>query len=140
MAVLMNRSTNMAPESLSTSYFTGSLCEGISMITLMSLGTSRPEFTLSRLMAFFSSAPKKGGKYSMRRRGREPAIRRARAALLHSAHEPSLRKKRCCGRRGRHPAARAFAGRRHYLRHAARHGTVADGMVRVDGGAGADSV
>lgn len=34
MAVDMKRSTNMAPVSLSISYFTGSECAGISMMTL----------------------------------------------------------------------------------------------------------
>ena len=50
IAVFMKRSTNIAPVSLSTSYFTGSLWEGISMMTLMSLGTSLPELTRSRFM------------------------------------------------------------------------------------------
>ncbi|MCZ7598142.1 MAG: hypothetical protein M5U09_11015 [Gammaproteobacteria bacterium] len=40
----------MAPVSLSTSYFTGSPLSGISMITLMSSGTDRPEGTLSRII------------------------------------------------------------------------------------------
>src|SRR4030065_1173986 len=50
MAVFMKRSTNMAPVALSTSYFTGSLWDGISMMTLMSLGTSLPEVTRSRFI------------------------------------------------------------------------------------------
>ncbi len=50
MAVPMNRSTKTAPVSLSTSYFTGSLPNGISMMTLTSLGTSWPEVTRFRGM------------------------------------------------------------------------------------------
>ena len=50
MAVDMNRSTNMAPVSLSSSYFTGSAWEGISMMTLISLGTLLPRDTLLRSM------------------------------------------------------------------------------------------
>src|SRR4051812_4562563 len=48
----MNRSTNTAPVSLSTSYLIGSAFIGISMITLKSFGTSRPAGTLFRLMGF----------------------------------------------------------------------------------------
>src|SRR4051812_6233021 len=47
----MNRSTNTAPVSLSTSYLIASPCMGISMTTLQSFGTSRPAGTRSRLMA-----------------------------------------------------------------------------------------
>jgi hypothetical protein len=47
MAVLMKRSTKMAPVSLSTSYFTGSAFIGISMITLNASGTFLPGDTLS---------------------------------------------------------------------------------------------
>src|SRR3954454_5733810 len=46
----MNRSTNTAPVSLSTSYLIASPCMGISMTTLQSFGTSRPAATRSRLM------------------------------------------------------------------------------------------
>ncbi len=48
MAVFINRSTNIAPVSLSTSYFAGSLWDGISVMILISLGTSLPEPTLSK--------------------------------------------------------------------------------------------
>ena len=48
--VLMNRSTKMAPEALSTSYFTGSAFIGISMMTLKESGTLLPGVTLSRDM------------------------------------------------------------------------------------------
>src|SRR6266545_6584943 len=51
----MNRSTNTAPVSLSTSYLIGSPCIGISMITLQSLGTSLPAGTRSSLMAAIGS-------------------------------------------------------------------------------------
>ena len=51
MAVDMKRSTNIAPVSLSSSYFTGSEWAGISMITLISFGTSLPDETLSRFIA-----------------------------------------------------------------------------------------
>src|SRR5512139_138471 len=50
MAVFMKRSTKIAPESLSTSYFTGSPCAGISMMTLKSSGRFLPEGTLFKLM------------------------------------------------------------------------------------------
>src|SRR6185369_5759707 len=46
----MNRSTNTAPVSLSTSYLIGSPRIGISTITLQSFGTSLPEGTRSRFM------------------------------------------------------------------------------------------
>src|SRR5574340_1104347 len=52
MAVDMKRSTNMAPDSLSTSYLMGSPWAGISMMTLKSSGRLRPELTRSRLMVF----------------------------------------------------------------------------------------
>ena len=42
----MNLSTNKAPESLSTSYFIGSECDGISIITLNSVGRFSHEVTL----------------------------------------------------------------------------------------------
>src|SRR5579871_6607993 len=51
MAVLMKRSTNMAPVSLSTSYLIGWECAGISMMTLTSLDKDFPESTRSRFMA-----------------------------------------------------------------------------------------
>src|SRR5215212_8086180 len=51
MAVLMKRSTNIAPLSLSTSYLIGSAFIGISMITLNSSGARAPGVTLCRLMA-----------------------------------------------------------------------------------------
>ncbi len=51
MAVLMKRSTNIAPLSLSTSYLIGSAFIGISMITLNSSGAFAPGVTLCRLMA-----------------------------------------------------------------------------------------
>ncbi len=44
----MNLSTNIAPVALSTSYFTGSLWEGISIITLRFSGTLSPDETLSK--------------------------------------------------------------------------------------------
>ena len=53
MAVDMNRSTNIAPVSLSTSYLIGSAFIGISMITLTSFGTSWPVVTRSRFIVFF---------------------------------------------------------------------------------------
>src|SRR5512141_1880736 len=46
----MNRSTNTAPVSLSTSYLIGSPRIGISMITLQSFGTSLPAGTRSRFI------------------------------------------------------------------------------------------
>src|SRR5882762_4325607 len=48
----MNRSTNNAPESLSTSYLIGSAFIGISITTLKSSGRLRPGGTRSRLMVF----------------------------------------------------------------------------------------
>src|SRR5438552_9586157 len=73
----MNRSTNTAPVSLSTSYLIGSPCIGISMMTLQSLGTSLPAGTRSRFMA----EGQEGGKrhYTVRRR---PPIRSGFGALL----------------------------------------------------------
>src|SRR5512139_32598 len=71
----MKRSTNMAPVSLSTSYFTGSLCEGISIMTLISLGTSLPDVTRSRFMMALVGCEKSahftqtGGKLTRRRIG-----------------------------------------------------------------------
>ena len=50
MAVLMKRSTKIAPVALSTSYLTGSAFIGISMITLNCSGTRLPGVTLSRDM------------------------------------------------------------------------------------------
>src|ERR1700704_4678905 len=47
----MNRSTNNAPDSLSTSYLIGSAFIGISITTLKSSGKLRPAGTRSRLMA-----------------------------------------------------------------------------------------
>src|SRR5262245_55090044 len=47
----MNRSTNSAPDSLSTSYLMGSAFIGISITTLKSSGRLRPDGTRSRLMA-----------------------------------------------------------------------------------------
>src|SRR5215207_2428655 len=49
----MKRSTKIAPDSLSTSYFTGSAFIGISMITLKASGTCLPGETLSRDMICF---------------------------------------------------------------------------------------
>src|ERR1700720_3427239 len=46
----MKRSTNSAPDSLSTSYFTGSAFIGISMMTLNSCGTLSPAVTLLMLI------------------------------------------------------------------------------------------
>ena len=46
MAVIMKRSTNSAPDALSTSYFTGSAFIGISMMTLNSCGTWSPAVIL----------------------------------------------------------------------------------------------
>src|SRR5882762_9978821 len=48
MAVPMKRSTKSAPESLSTSYLIGSAFIGISITTLKSSGTARPELTRSK--------------------------------------------------------------------------------------------
>ena len=53
MDVLMKRSTKIAPDSLSTSYLTGSAFIGISMITLKASGTFLPGVTLSRDMVVF---------------------------------------------------------------------------------------
>ena len=50
LAVPMNRSTNKAPDSSSTSYLIGSAFIGISMITLNSPGALAPGVTLCRLM------------------------------------------------------------------------------------------
>src|SRR3546814_17720935 len=50
MAVSMKRSTKTEPESLSTSYLTGSAFMGISMMTLNSSGTLLPAGTRSKLM------------------------------------------------------------------------------------------
>src|SRR5690606_1017356 len=58
MGVVSTRSTNSAPVSLSTSYLTGSLFIGISMMTLMSFGRSRPLLTSCRLIAVV--APEEG--------------------------------------------------------------------------------
>src|SRR5882757_9876938 len=55
MAVIMKRSTNSAPESLSTSYLMGSAFMGISMMTLNSFGTSSPAVTLLMLISTKSS-------------------------------------------------------------------------------------
>src|SRR5208282_2025745 len=51
IAVCRNRSTNSAPESLSSSYLTGSPPCGISTTTLMSFGGARPTGTFARSMA-----------------------------------------------------------------------------------------
>src|SRR5947209_1225190 len=51
----MKRSTNSAPDSLSTSYFTGSPASGISTITLNSCGTLSPAVTLLMLIGPWSS-------------------------------------------------------------------------------------
>src|SRR5437870_2267983 len=56
----MNRSTNTAPVSLSTSYLIGSPCIGISMMTLQSLGTSLPAGTRSRFMVNFNQGSQSG--------------------------------------------------------------------------------
>ena len=50
MAVPMKRSTNTAPDSLSTSYLTGSLFIEISMMTLNTSGALLPGVTLLRDM------------------------------------------------------------------------------------------
>src|SRR6218665_2478134 len=50
MAVVMKRSTKIAPESLSTSYLIGSAFMGISMTTLNASGMFLPGETLSRDM------------------------------------------------------------------------------------------
>ncbi|EGP44878.1 hypothetical protein AXXA_18847 [Achromobacter insuavis AXX-A] len=50
MAVSMKRSTKIAPDSLSTSYLTGSAFMGISMMTLKSSGSFLPGGTRSKLM------------------------------------------------------------------------------------------
>src|SRR5580692_7800806 len=50
MAVVMNRSTNSAPDSSSTSYLMGSAFIGISMMTLNSCGRFPPAVTLLMLM------------------------------------------------------------------------------------------
>src|SRR6185312_17031976 len=50
MAVVMKRSTNRAPLSLSTSYLIGSAFMGISMMTLNSSGALAPGDTWWRLM------------------------------------------------------------------------------------------
>src|SRR3546814_20721798 len=50
MAVSMKRSTNTVPESLSTSYLTGSAFMGISTTTLNSSGNLLPAGTRSKLM------------------------------------------------------------------------------------------
>src|ERR1700735_835917 len=55
MAVIIKRSTNSAPDSLSTSYFTGSAFIGISIITLNSCGTCLPAFTSLMLISRRSS-------------------------------------------------------------------------------------
>src|SRR5258708_19976881 len=51
MAVIMERSTDRGPVSLSTWYLIGSAVIGISMITLKSSGSARPGVTRSRFMA-----------------------------------------------------------------------------------------
>jgi hypothetical protein len=48
MAVLMKRSTKIAPEALSTSYLIGSAFIGISITTLNASGTLEPGVTLFR--------------------------------------------------------------------------------------------
>ena len=50
MGVAMKRSTKIAPDSLSTSYLTGSEWAGISMITLTSSGAFLPVGTEFKLM------------------------------------------------------------------------------------------
>src|SRR5436190_13263957 len=50
----MNRSTNIAPVSLSSSYLMGSPFIGISMMTLKSFGRSRPDGTRSRFILFLA--------------------------------------------------------------------------------------
>ncbi|MCY1246884.1 hypothetical protein D9M72_601600 [compost metagenome] len=54
MAVVMKRSTKIAPDSLSTSYFTGSALAEISMTTLNVSGAFLPGETLSKDMTFLS--------------------------------------------------------------------------------------
>ncbi|MNT24491.1 hypothetical protein D3C72_1599660 [compost metagenome] len=53
MAVVMKRSTKIAPDSLSTSYLIGSAFIGISITTLKASGTFLPGETLSKDMTFF---------------------------------------------------------------------------------------
>src|SRR5882724_9516671 len=52
MAVCRKRSTKSAPESLSSSYFTGSPPKGISMMALTSQGGLRPMGILEMSIAF----------------------------------------------------------------------------------------
>ncbi|MNV50001.1 hypothetical protein D3C71_1419840 [compost metagenome] len=54
MAVVMKRSTKIAPDSLSTSYLIGSEFIGISMTTLKASGTFLPGGTLLRDMSLES--------------------------------------------------------------------------------------
>src|SRR5882762_2360528 len=78
----MNRSTNNAPESLSTSYLIGSAFIGISITTLKSSGRLRPGGTRSRLMVFLGEIVVRRPVHWRLRR----ALRRAprRAAHRHS--------------------------------------------------------
>src|SRR6476620_7148861 len=59
----MKRSTKMAPDSLSTSYFTGSAFIGISMITLKASGTCLPGETRSRDMVLYGNEEAGEGDY-----------------------------------------------------------------------------
>src|SRR6476660_2011613 len=63
MDVLMKRSTKIAPDSLSTSYFTGSAFMGISMITLKASGTCLPGETRSRDMVLYGNEEAGEGDY-----------------------------------------------------------------------------
>ncbi|CFO11732.1 Uncharacterised protein [Bordetella pertussis] len=69
MAVSMKRSTKIAPDSLSTSYFTGSAFMGISMMTLKSSGSFLPGATRSRLMIDLVLMKMKSGFVAGRRAG-----------------------------------------------------------------------
>src|ERR1043166_911243 len=131
------RSTKIAPLFLSTSYFTGSASSGISMITLTSLGTSFPVFTLSKLMRGFSlrnratgmtvsteygkeiphqvAPPARGRQLPVRARLSEPALRRGRRREAGQAAEARGHR---ASQGDRHPArlARTAARRDQFTR------------------------
>src|SRR5690606_8845429 len=72
------RSTKIAPVALSTSYLTGSASFGISMMTLISYGPSRPVGTRSRPMGKtpgFNAARGAGGEGAWCARDKPPMIR-----------------------------------------------------------------
>src|SRR5258706_9710777 len=85
----MKRSTNSAPDSLSTSYLIGSAFIGISTTTLKSSGRLRPAGPRSRLM---SLSWQRGREIVASRHQRgtigEPIFGRSRCAREHASQQP----------------------------------------------------